>query len=96
MSLVKHFCPWLELVQVVVGQHTRCQSTAQRIESSGQRLPKTKHKEIVHHTPLQQEVRFKSERRLTDGEFSLVHYHKLQGLKAISVIAVISGLTQKL
>ena len=96
MSLVKHFCPWLELVQVVVGQHTRCQSTARCIESSGQRLPKTKRKEIVHHTRLQQEVRFTSESRLTDGEFSLVHYHKLHGLKAISVVAVLSCSTQKL
>lgn len=86
MSLVKHFCPWLELVQVVVGQHTRYQSTAQHTMSSGQRLPKTTRKEIVHHTQLQQEVKFKSERQFTQGELSLVGYHKLHVVKAIDVI----------
>lgn len=57
VSLVKHFCPWLELVQVVVGRHTRCRSTAQHTESSGRHLPKTTHKEIEHHSRLQQEVK---------------------------------------
>lgn len=75
VSLVKHFCPWLELAQVVAGRHTRCQSTARHTESSGQHRPKTTHKEIVHHTQLQQEVKFTSERQLMHEEFSFVCYH---------------------
>ena len=79
--LVRHFCLWLELAQVEVGQHTRFQSISQHTESSGRHRPRTTRKEIVHHNQLWtqgnihvRKMRY-SWRRPT--KFTLLCYHKL-------------------